>query len=84
MIKLLKSPAIMSSRISSTILSSDPNELFERLKLILQQKQAGKNSNIIDEEIIAIVDNLLEYKCISTKQHKQVLVKCNLLHTKKE
>ena len=41
------------------------------------------NSDIINEEIIAVVDKLLEYKCISTKQHKQILIKCNLLRTKK-
>ena len=81
MTKLLKSPAIMSSGISKTIfLSSDPDELCDRLKLILQEKQAGKNSDIVNQEIVAIVDNLLEYKCISTKHHKQILIKCNLLH----
>ena len=41
MIKLLKSPAIMASGISKTIfLSSDPDELCNRLKIILQEKHA--------------------------------------------
>ena len=41
MIKLLKSPAIMASGFSETIvLSSDPDELCNRLKLLLQEKQA--------------------------------------------
>ena len=80
MIRLLDQPAIMASGFSKTIiLSSDPNELCDRLKLLLQEKQAGNNSNIINEEIVAIVDKLLEYKCISKKQHKQILIKCNLL-----
>ena len=80
LITLLKSPAIMASGISKIIfLSSDPNELCNRLKLLLQEKNGGNNSNLIDEEIIAIVDKLLEYKCISKKQHKQILLKCNLL-----
>ena len=80
LIKLLKSPAIISSGVSKTIfLSSDPNELCDRLKLLLQEKQAGNNSDINNETIIAIVDKLLEYKCISKKQHKQSLNKCNLL-----
>ena len=62
MIRLLNQPAIMASGISKTIiLSSDPNELCDRLKLILQEKHAGNNSNIINDEIIAIVDKLLEY-----------------------
>ena len=80
LIKLLKSPAIMSSGASNTIfLSSDPDELCDRLKLLLQEKYAGNNSDIINDEIVAIVDKLLEYKCISKKQHKQILIKFNLL-----
>ena len=80
LIKLLKSPAITASGVSNTIfLSSDADELCNRLKLLLQEKQAGNNSDIINQEIVAIVDKLLEYKCISKKQHKQILLKCNLL-----
>ena len=79
-IKILESPAIMASGIPKTIfLSSDPDELCERLKLLLQEKHGGNNSNLIDEEIVTIVDKLLEYKCISKKQHKQILIKCDLL-----
>ena len=82
LIKLLKSPGLMvsASGVSKTIfLSSDPNELCNRLKLLLQEKHAGNNSDIINDEIVAIVDKLLEYKCITKKQHKQILYKCNLL-----
>ena len=80
MIRLLNQPPIMASGFSKTIfLSSDPNELCDRLKLLLQEKHAGNNSDIINDEIVAIVDKLLEYKCISKKQHKQILNKCNLL-----
>ena len=82
LIKLLKSPGLIvsASGFSKTIfLSSDPNELCDRLKLLLQEKHAGNNSDIINEEIVAIVDKLLEYKCITKKQHKQILIKCNLL-----
>ena len=80
MIRLLDQPAIMASGISKTIiLSSDPNEFCDRLKLLLQEKHGGNNSNLIDEEIVAIIDKLLEYKRISKKQHKQILIKCNLL-----
>ena len=50
-----------------------------RLKLLLQEKQAGNNSDIINNEVVAIVDVLLKYKCITKKQHKQILIKCNLL-----
>ena len=68
-IKVLESIAIMASGVSRTIiLSSDPNELCDRLRLLLQEKHAGKTSDIINDEIVAIVDKLLEYKCISKKQ----------------
>ena len=83
LIKLLKSPGLMvsASGISKTIfLSSNPDELCERLKFLLQEKHAGNNSDIINEEIVVIVDKLLEYKCISKKQHKQILIKCNLIN----
>ena len=80
MVRLLDQPAIMASGFSKIIiLSSDPNELCDRLKLLLQEKHGGNNSNLIDEEIVAILDKLLEYKCISKKQHEQILIKCNLL-----
>ena len=80
MIKLLKSPAIMASGVSNTIiLSSDPDELCDRLRLLLQEKNAGNNSDKINDEIVAIVDKLLEYKCLTKKQHKLILIKCNLL-----
>ena len=83
LIKVLNSPGLMvsASGVSKTILlSSDPNELCHTLKLLLQEKQAGNNSDVINEEIIAIVDKLLEHKCISKKQHKQILIKCNLIN----
>ena len=79
LIKLLKSPDLMvsASGITNTIFSSsDPDELCERIKLLLQEKQAGNNSDIVNQEIVPIVDKLLEYKCISKKQHKQILIKC--------
>ena len=78
LIRLLKSPAIMGSGKTTKHLSENPDELCDRLKLLLQEIQAGNNSDIIMEEIIAIVDKLLEYKCTSKKQHKQTLIKYNL------
>ena len=79
---LLKSPSltVSASGIAKTIfLSPDPDELCNKLKLLLQQKYAGNNSENINEEIVVIVDKLSEYKCISEKQHKQILIRCNLL-----
>ena len=73
----------MASGISNTIfLPSDPYKVCDRLKLLLQEKQVGNNSYLKKQDIVAIIDKLLEYKCISKKQHKQLLIKCNLLHIK--
>ena len=83
LINLLKSPILVASAsgvLKTTFLSTDPVELCDRLKLLLQEKQGGNTSEIFNEEIVAIVDKLLENKCISKKQHKQILIKCNLLH----
>ena len=83
LIKLLNSPGltVSASGISKTIfLSSDANELCDRLKLLLQEKHAGNNCDIINNEIVAIIDKLLEYKCITKRQHKQILIKCDLLN----
>ena len=82
LVDLLKSPSLIvsASAVSKTIfLSSDPDELWNRLKLLLQEKHAGINSDIFNQEIVAVVDKFLEYKCISQKQHKQILIKCSLL-----
>ena len=71
---------VSASGVSKIIfLSSDPDERCDRLKLLLQEKHAGNISDIINDETVAIIDKLLEYKCISKKQHEQILIKCYLL-----
>ena len=83
LIKLLKSPGlwISASGVSRTnFLSSDPDEFCRRLKFLIQERQAGNIFDIINQEVVTIVENLMEYKCISKKQHKQLLNKSNLLH----
>ena len=47
------------------------NYVIEK-NLSLHEKQAGNNSDMINEEIVAIVDILLENKCIPKKQQKQI------------
>ena len=82
LIKLPESPGLIvsASGVSKTIfLLTDPAKLCDKLKLLIQEKQAGNNSDIINQETVAIIDELLEYKCISKKQHKKFLIKCNLL-----
>ena len=68
-IRLLQSPSIMASGISTIFLPENPNELCDRSNLLLPEKQAGNNSDIINVEIVAILDEIFENKCISTKQH---------------
>ena len=60
----------MASGISTSFSPEDPDELCDRLKLLLQEKKAENNSDKINEGNVAIVDKLLEYKCLSKKKHK--------------
>ena len=71
-IKLLKSPAIMVSGFSTIFLPSSLNKNCDRLKLLIQEIQARNTSDIINNEMFAIFDKLLEHKCMSKKQHKQI------------
>ena len=45
LIRLLKSPAIKASGISTILLPGNAYELYDRLKLLLQEKQARNNSD---------------------------------------
>ena len=59
LIKLPKSSGLMvlASVVSNIVfLSTEPNELSDRLKLLLQEKQAGKNFDLINQENVTIVD----------------------------
>ena len=85
LIRLVKSPGLLISASGvSKFLQSGPNDLDNRLILLITERHGGKNSDIINEENVVLVDNSLEYNCTSTKQHKQSLLKCNPLHTKKK
>ena len=57
-------------------LSSDLNELYDRINLLLQEKEVGSNCIINNHEIVAVADKLLENKCISTRQHRFLLLNC--------
>ena len=75
-IRLLTSSAIMASSNSTIFSSESPDELSDLVNLLLHEKPAGTNSNKNFEENVTIADKLSEYKCISTKQHKFLLLKC--------
>ena len=51
------------------ILPANEDEICDRLELLLQEKKAGNNSKIINDEKVAVVDKLLEYNCMSKKKH---------------
>ena len=55
-------------------LSSDPNELGDRLYLLYQEKIAGNNSKNINQEMVAIYDKLYEYSIISETDHFRVIL----------
>ena len=85
-LKRLQSPVIMASSLKKKqnqklvlqhFLSSYLHGFCDRLKLLLQHKQAGIIFNIIIEEIVAISDNLQKYRSISTKQHRLLLLECS-------
>ena len=71
--KILKSLAMLASGFTTVFLSENPDEVCDRLRLLLQEIQAGNNSDLINKEIVVIVDKLLEYKCLTKKQRKQIL-----------
>ena len=70
----------MASGVTTMFWPENSDELCNRLKKLLQEKQAGISSKIINDEVIALAEKLLEFKCITTEQHKQILVNCNLIH----
>ena len=73
-----------SSTRSSTqqyiFLPSDPDELVDQLKLLYFEKVGGNDSFLINEQIIAIIDKLLEYECISSSQNQNI--RSNLISSK--
>ncbi len=60
-----------ASGFSHTFLSSDPNELVERLQILIGEQKAG-NDNIQDEAT-AILDELLRQKEIDKTEYKSIL-----------
>ena len=53
-------------------LPSDPDELVDQLKLLYFAKVGENDSFLINEQIIAIIDKLLEYECISPSQNQNI------------
>ena len=54
-------------------LPSDPDELVDQLKLIVSGKLGGNDNPVLNEQIIAIADKILQYQCSTTPQHQNVV-----------
>ena len=52
------------------LLSQNPDELCDRLCLMIHEKQTWNNTKRFDKEAVTLFDKLLEYECITTTQHK--------------
>ena len=51
----------------------DPDELVDQLKLLYFEKVGGNDNPMLIEQNIAIDDKLLEYECITTNQHQNLI-----------
>ena len=71
-VKLLIQPQL-GSGLNFVFLPSDPGELVDQLKLIVLEKGGGNDNPMLSEEIVAITDKLLQYQCITTNQHQNLL-----------
>ena len=54
-------------------LPSDPDELVDQLKLLYFEKVGGNDNPMLSEQIIAIADKFLQYQCITTNQHQNLV-----------
>ena len=71
-IKAMLQPQI-GSGLNFIFLPSDPNELVDQLKLLYFKKVRGNDNPMLSEQIIAIADKLLQYQCITTNQHQNLV-----------
>ena len=47
--------------------------ILDQLKLIVLEKVGGNDNPMLSEQIIAIADKLLQYQCITTNQHQNIV-----------
>ena len=62
-----------SGFIQYVFLPLDPDELLDQLKMLYSDKVGGNGNTQLNKQIIAIVYNLLEYECITTNQHPNLM-----------
>ena len=64
----LKIPSTSASGTETVFFPQKANELCIRLRLILNIKQGGKDSQPLDDNTVAKSDKLLEYECNTSTQ----------------
>ena len=72
-IKRLLQPQLGSGLNKFIFLPSDPDVLVDQLKLYVLGKVGGNDNPMLSKQIIAIVDKLLEYGCITTYQRQNFI-----------
>lgn len=50
----------------------NPNKILERLGILVAERQAGNNSDMVRNEIMSILDVLLSKKMINKTEHKKI------------
>ena len=63
----------LGSGLNFVFLPSDPDELVDQLKLLYFEKVGGNDNPMLSERIIAIADKLLQYQCITTNEHQNLV-----------
>ena len=63
----------LGSGLNCIFLPSDQDELVDQLKLLYFEKVGGNDNPMLNEQIIAIADKLLQYQCITTIQHQNLI-----------
>ena len=71
----------LGSGLNFIFLPSDPDELVDQLKLLYFEKVGGNDNPMLNEQIIAIADKLLQYQCITTNQHQNMHSTFGLIST---
>ena len=61
-----------SSRSVIIVNANNPNKLFERLNILYENIDGGNNSLNVINEARTILDLLLQQRCLTKKQHKEL------------
>ena len=54
-------------------MSENPHDFCDRLNTIIQQRQGANETNKFDDELVAIIDKLQEWKCFIKTQLLQFI-----------